>query len=88
MENVIAARTPKIGQSVFIPFVTGNIANEAEPEKIGYIKGGAALPFDTIEAVFAETDKTQHGKKIYNVRVKSGDVVSIIDKDDKWQAIK
>lgn len=88
MENVNAARTPKIGQSVFIPFITGNTAGEGEQEKIGYIKGGAALPFDTIDAVYAETDKTQHGKKVYNVRVKSGDVVSIIDKDDKWQAIK
>lgn len=88
MENVIAARTPKIGQSVFIPFITGNVAKEGEQEKIGYIKGGAALPFDTIEAVYIETDVTQHGKKIHNVRVKSGDVVAIIDKDDKWQAIK
>lgn len=88
MENVNAIRSPKVGQSVFIPFITGDVSTVPGVEKIGYIKGGAALPFDTIEAVFAETDKTQHGKKVYNVRVKSGDVVSIIDKDDKWQAIK
>jgi hypothetical protein len=86
MENVIVA--PRVGQSVFIPFITGNVAKEGENEKIGYIKGGAALPFDTITAVYAETSVTEHGKKIFNVRVKSGDAVSIIQKDDKWQAIR
>ena len=85
MENIIAS--PKIGQSVFIPFVTGVISAPSEPEKVGYIKGASLVPFDSIDAVYADTEYTQHGKKAYNVRVKSGDAVKIIQKDDKWLAI-
>lgn len=81
-------QTPLIGQSVFIPFVTGNVAKFGEPEKIGYVKGGAANPFDTIEQVYAETENTKDGKgKVFNVRVKSGDVVRVILKNEKWLAI-
>lgn len=79
---------PVVGQSVFIPFVTGNIAKQGEPEKIGYIKGGAALPFDVITAVYAETEYARNSEqKIYNVLVKSGDAVKVIRKDEKWLAV-
>lgn len=82
MQNVITA--PKIGQSVFIPFVTKTDELTGKAERI---KGAALMPFDTIDAVYAENERSNHGKPIYNVRVKSGDVVKIIQKDDKWQAI-
>lgn len=77
-------KTPLIGQSVFIPFVT---TTDIETGKTMKLKGAALIPFDTIEAIYAGTSKTQTGKNIYSVRVKSGDVVDIVDKDDKWQAI-
>lgn len=85
--NAAMIRSPRIGQSVFIPFITGDVSTVPNQEKIGYIKGGAAMPFDTIEQVYAETEYTNHGKKVFNVRVKSGDAVKVIEKDDKWQAI-
>lgn len=79
---------PVIGQSVFIPFVTGVVSKQGEPEKIGYIKGGASLPFDTITAVYAETEYSRDGKqKVYSVQVKSGDAVKVIRKDEKWLAV-
>lgn len=80
-------KTPMIGESVFIPFVTGLINKPSEPEKVGYIKGAALSPFDKIDAVYVEKSYSQSGKPVYNVRVKSGDKVSIMLKDDKWQAI-
>lgn len=77
--------TPRNGQSVFIPFRTGEVD---ETGKVGYVKGGSLMPFDTIEAVYLESETTKSGKKAFNVRVKSGDVVTVVQKDDKWQAIK
>lgn len=82
MQNVITA--PKIGQSVFIPFVTKTDEATGKAERI---KGAALMPFDVIDAVYAGTERSNNGKPIYNVRVKSGDVVKVIQKDDKWQAI-
>ena len=81
---------PVIGQSVFIPFITGDISKQGEAEKIGYIKGGASLPFDTITAVYSETEylPLRDGKqKVYSVQVKSGDAVKVIRKDEKWLAV-
>ncbi len=72
-------RTPALGQSVFIPFVT-----DGEGIKV---KGAALVPFDRIVAVYSDTELSQHGKKIFSVQVASGDAVKIIDKDDKWQAV-
>ena len=46
MKNVITA--PKIGQSVFIPFVTKTDELTGKAERI---KGAALMPFDTIDAV-------------------------------------
>lgn len=80
-------KTPLIGQSVFIPFVTGIISKPGEPEKTGYIKGGALSPFDKIEAVYAEKSYSNTGKPVFNVRVKSGDKVSVMFKDEKWIAV-
>lgn len=76
--------TPKIGQSVFIPFVTA--FNEAT-NKLEKLQGAALLPFDKIDAVYSETERSKSGKPVYSVRVKSGDVVKIIDKADKWEAV-
>ena len=85
MQNV---KTPMIGDSVFIPFVTGDVSKLGENEKIGYIKGAAMIPFDKINAVYAETKKAKNSDaKIYSVRVDSGDVVKVIRKDDKWLAV-
>ncbi|QXN67495.1 RecT family recombinase [Klebsiella phage vB_Kpn_3] len=56
MQNVI---TPKIGQSVFIPFVTKTDELTGKAERI---KGAALIPFDKIEAVYAETERSNHGK--------------------------
>lgn len=85
MQNV---KTPMIGDSVFIPFVTGDVSKPGDNEKIGYIKGAAMIPFDKIEAVYAETEYAKNSDaKLYNVRVKSGDAVKVIRKDDKWLAI-
>lgn len=82
MKNVITA--PKIGQSVFIPFVTKTDELTGKAERI---KGAALMPFDVIDAVYAETERSNNGKTIYNVRVKSGDAVKVVQKDDKWQAV-
>lgn len=71
--------SPKVGQSVYIPFTSNG-----EGQKVN---GAALLPFDKIEAVYSETDVSKSGKKVYNVRVKSGDVVRIMDKNDKWEAV-
>lgn len=76
--------SPLKGQSVFIPFRTGEVD---ETGKVGYIKGGSLMPFDVIDAVYLETDTTKSGKKAFNVRVKSGDTVKIIAKEDKWMAV-
>ena len=82
MQNVITA--PKIGQSVFIPFVT---KTEEATGKAERIKGAALMPFDVIDAVYAETERSNNGKTIYNVRVKSGDVVKVIQRNEKWEAV-
>lgn len=82
MQNVITA--PKIGQSVFIPFV--NKTDEATG-KTERIKGAALMPFDVIDAVYAETEQSNNGKTIYNVRVKSGDAVKVIQRNEKWEAV-
>lgn len=84
MQNVQIV-SPKIGQSVFVPFIT---ATDEKTGKAEYLKGAALSPFDTIEAVYSETERSKSGKPVYSVRLKSGDVVSIMQKDDKWQAVK
>ena len=56
MQNVITA--PKIGQSVFIPFVT---KTDELTGKVERIKGAALMPFDVIEAVYAETEQSNNG---------------------------
>ncbi|EJT0117352.1 hypothetical protein PJM41_0006 [Salmonella phage vB_SenS_UTK0009] len=81
MQNIIS---PKIGQSVFVPFITK--LNE-ETGKVEKLQGAALDPWDTINAVYAETEKTKSGKTAFNVRLNSGDAVKIIQKDDKWQAV-
>ena len=45
------------------------------------------MPFDTIDAVYAETERSNNGKPIYNVRVKSGDVVKVVQRNEKWEAV-
>lgn len=82
MQNVNTA--PKVGQSVFIPFVTklDELTGKAE-----YIKGAALVPFDKIDAVYAETERSKSGKPVYTVRVNSGDVVRIIQRNEKWEAV-
>lgn len=83
MQNV--QTSPVVGQSVFVPFRTGEVD---ESGKIGYIKGGALQPFDKIDAVYSDTEYSRDGKKkVFSVRLKSGDQVKIIAKDDKWQAV-
>lgn len=82
MKNV--TNTPKIGQSVFIPFVTKTDEATGKAERI---KGAALMPFDVIDAVYAETERSNNGKPIYNVRVKSGDVVKVIQRNEKWEAV-
>lgn len=82
MKNVITA--PKIGQSVFIPFVTKTDEATGKAERI---KGAALMPFDVIDAVYAETERSNNGKTIYNVRVKSGDAVKVIQRNEKWEAV-
>jgi len=76
--------TPKIGQSVFIPFVTKTDEETGKAEKIN---GASLMPFDTIEAVYAETDRSKSGKPVYSVRVKSGDAVRIMERNEKWEAV-
>ena len=82
MQNVITA--PKVGQSVFIPFVTKLDELTGKAEKI---MGAALAPWDIIDAVYSETERSKSGKPIFTVRAKSGDVVKVMQKDDKWQAI-
>ena len=82
MKNV--TNTPKIGQSVFIPFVTKTDELTGKAERI---KGAALMPFDVIDAVYAETERSNNGKTIYSVRVKSGDVVKVIQRNEKWEAV-
>lgn len=72
-------KAPVVGQSVFIPFVTNGEGQR--------IKGASLQPFDVIDAVYSGREVGANGKPVYQVRVKSGDVVSVIDKDDKWNAI-
>lgn len=75
---------PKIGQSVFVPFVT---ATNEETAQVEYLKGASLVPFDKIDAVYSETEKSKSGKPVYSVRLKSGDAVRIMEKDEKWQAV-
>ncbi|QBQ81105.1 hypothetical protein HdH2rev_00191 [Escherichia phage vB_EcoS_HdH2] len=82
MQNVTNA--PKIGQSVFIPFVTKTDEATGKTERI---KGAALMPFDVIDAVYAETERSNNGKTIYSVRVKSGDAVKVIQRNEKWEAV-
>lgn len=82
MQNI--ANTPKVGQSVFIPFVTKTDEATGKAERI---KGAALMPFDVIDAVYAETERSNNGKPIYNVRVKSGDVVKVAQRNEKWEAV-
>lgn len=82
MQNIITA--PKIGQSVFIPFVTKTDELTGKAERI---KGAALMPFDTIDAVYAETERNNNGKPVFNVRVKSGDVVKVTQRNEKWEAV-
>lgn len=82
MQNVITA--PKIGQSVFIPFVTKTDELTGKAERI---KGAALMPFDTIDAVYAETERSSNGKPVFSVRVKSGDAVKVIQRNEKWEAV-
>ena len=82
MQNVITA--PKIGQSVFIPFVT---KTDELTGKVERIKGAALMPFDVIDAVYAETERSNNGETIYSGRVKSGDVVKVAQRNEKWEAV-
>lgn len=82
MQNVIT--TPKIGQSVFIPFVTKTDELTGKAERI---KSAALMPFDTIDAVYAETERSNNGKTVFSVRVKSGDVVKVVQRNEKWEAV-
>lgn len=77
-------KQPQVGQSVFVPFVTKT--NE-ETGKVERLDGCSVIPFDKIDAVYSDTDRTKTGKPVFSVRLKSGDAVRIIDKDDKWQAV-
>lgn len=76
MEQV---KAPVIGQSVFVPFVT-----DGEGVKV---KGAALVPFDKIDAVYSDVEYSSSGKRVYSVRLKSGDAVKIMQKDDKWCAV-
>jgi hypothetical protein len=64
--------TPKLGHSVFIPFVT-----DGEGTKV---KGAALIPFDKIVAVYDSREQI-NGKTAYSVQVSSGDVVTVVLKD-------
>lgn len=70
---------PVIGQSVFVPFVT-----DGEGQKV---KGAALVPFDKIDAVYSDVEYSTSGKRVFSVRLASGDAVKIMQKDEKWQAV-
>jgi len=70
---------PKIGHSVFVPFVTDGDGNR--------VKGGAVEPFDKVQAVYGETERSQSGDTVYSVRLESGDAVKIIKRDRYWQSV-
>lgn len=71
--------TPVVGDSVFIGFVT----LEGQRQK-----GSAMYPFDAVEAVYSETSKNKKGETVFNVRVKSGDVLAVVKSSKNyWQAI-
>lgn len=70
---------PKVGDSVFIPFVTNGDGER--------LSGCSLQPFDKIDAVYAETDYNRLGQPIYSVRVKSGDALRIIRNAEKWKAV-
>lgn len=78
-KEIEAVKMPFIGESVYIPFVTDGEGNR--------VKSAALVPFDTVDAVYSEVEQSQHGKRVYGVRVKSGDSVKVIRKDKYLQAV-
>ncbi|AFQ22170.1 hypothetical protein My1_011 [Pectobacterium phage My1] len=90
MNEITALVAPKVGQSVYVPFVT---ATDAVTGKAEYQGGCALIPFDKIEAVYDDTASNKKGVKIYGVRLKSGDRVDVTlkehnEKQTLWQAIR
>ena len=77
MQNVITASIVSNGISA-APLLTG---------KAERIKGAALMPFDTIDAVYAENERSNNGKPVFSVRVKSGDVVKVVQRNEKWEAV-
>lgn len=67
-----------------IHFVTKTDELTGKAERI---KGAALMPFDTIDAVYAENERSNNGKTVFSVRVKSGDVVKVVQRNEKWEAV-
>ncbi|ATS93990.1 hypothetical protein P13BB106kb_p006 [Pectobacterium phage DU_PP_V] len=89
-ETTALTVTPKIGQSVYVPFVT---VSDAVTGSVEYQGGCALIPFDKIDSVYSDTDTNRKGNKIYGVRLKSGDRVDVVLKEHNenqtlWQAIR
>lgn len=72
-------KIPRIGNSVFVGFVT-----DGEGQRV---KGASLMPWDKIEALYDHREASTNGKPVYQVRLNSGDVVKVIDKDDVWHAV-
>ena len=71
--------TPKVGDSVYIGFITENGV---------FQKGKAMFTFDKIAAVYSETSNNKKGDLLYHVRVKSGDFLKVLmTSKGHWQAV-
>lgn len=87
--NLVVA-TPKVGQSVYVPFVT---ITDPLSGKADYLGGCATIPFDKIAVVYSDSKTTgKKGQKIYGVGLKSGDRVEVVLKEQNerqtlWQAL-
>lgn len=73
------SKTPKIGHSVFIGFVT-----DGEGQKV---KGASLIPCDKVTQVYDHRETGNNGEPVYQVQVASGDVVLVVDKDNVWHAV-
>lgn len=87
VKNVKEQRVPKVGEKVRVAIYTARDPKNPQVYS-GRLQRSRTASFETIAAIYAETERTDKGAILYNVLLSSGDAVLIQLGQKGWNAVR
>lgn len=87
VKNTKEQRVPKVGERVRVAIYTARYPKLPDVHS-GRLQRSRSASFETIVAIYADTERTKNGGILYNVLLSSGDAVLIQLGQKGWNAVR